>query len=522
MKKLLYALSGNKPRFAAVLFFGVILNALSTAADPLIMKLLIDEGLTKRNFELFAVFAAAAVVFAIGLRAILLVYELVSQRLRNNISESLTLRMLRSYFDLPYAEVAKSDNGYFTSRIYDEPVKVARSIVSTGIGLLISVITFIVAFSISLYLTWRITVILSLAVPALYYFASRFSPKIKAASERENEEEARFREVLGKSIDSYKTVKIFNLYPSVYGRVLERLHSYLAVFYGRVQTTQIYQALSGVWLSIAEVLVLVAAGWEVVSGNLSIGGLFAFMSTFWKVVNAANGIVSQVPELVALSGWAGRLSEFEAMARPAAETDAPHIELDNVSFGYNGKSVLQTVNLEIGSHERILIVGPNGSGKTTLGHLMTGFLDPSEGVVRRPRLERISAMLSPFFFAPGSLKDNVQYDQLSDEKKQTFWQLVKSLGLESRVTADASSELSEGEKKKCQIVMTLLKDAEIYLFDEPLANIDIDSRESVVEAQLGHTRGKTLISIMHGDEKYHGLFDRVISLKPAAAQIVAN
>src|SRR5262249_54041674 len=133
-----------------------------------------------------------------------------------------------------------------------------------------------------------------------------------------------------------------------------------------------------------------------------------------------------------------------------------------------------------------------------------------------------SAMLSPFFFAPGNLKDNVQYDRLSDEKKQTFWQLVKSLGLESRVTADASSELSEGEKKKCQIVMTLLKDAEIYLFDEPLANIDTDSRESVVEAQLGHTRGKTLISIMHGDEKYHGLFDRVISLKPAAAQIVAN
>jgi len=84
--------------------------------------------------------------------------------------------------------------------------------------------------------------------------------------------------------------------------------------------------------------------------------------------------------------------------------------------------------------------------------------------------------------------------------------------LESRVECDASSELSEGEKKKCQIVMTLLKDADIYVFDEPLANIDVESRDVVMRAKFEHTQGKTMISIMHGDEKYRDLFDRVIAL----------
>jgi ABC-type bacteriocin/lantibiotic exporter with double-glycine peptidase domain len=522
IKKLTYTLSDNKGRFACVLLFGLGLNAIVTAADPLIMRLLIDEGLIRKNFHLFAVFATAVVVFAIGLRGLSLAYELLSQKVKNEISRSLTLRMHKSYFAIPYTDIAKSDSGYFISRIYDEPLKIARGIVTTFIGLLISVITLAVGLLISLYLTWKITLILSLVVPALYYLSSRFSPKIKSASEQENEQEARLREALGKSVDCYKTVKIFGLYPSVHRYVLGRLQSYLAVLYSRAKTTQSYQALGGMWLSLAEVLVLVAAGWEVVSGNLSIGGLFAFMSAFWKVIGAAAGMVSQVPELLTLSGCVDRLTEFESMAQPARIRESDGIELDRVSFRYSARNILEGFNFAIGAGERVVIVGPNGSGKTTLGLLMTGFLEPSEGIVRTPALERISAMLTPFYFAPGSLKDNVSYSELTEQKREAFWKLVRSLGLESRIDADASSELSEGEKKKCQIVMTLLKDADIYLFDEPLASVDVGSRDVIIQTQLEHTRGKTVISIMHGDEHYHSLFDRVVSLKHTAAVAVCQ
>ena len=96
-------------------------------------------------------------------------------------------------------------------------------------------------------------------------------------------------------------------------------------------------------------------------------------------------------------------------------------------------------------------------------------------------------MLSPFHFAPGNLKDNVNYNELSEERAKLFWELVRGLRLESRVECDASSELSEGEKKKCQIVMTLLKDADVYVFDEPLANIDVESRDVVMRMKFEHT-----------------------------------
>jgi ABC-type bacteriocin/lantibiotic exporter with double-glycine peptidase domain len=518
MKRFLDTLSHYKVRFAWVLLLGLSLNVVFALADPLIMKLLIDEGLIKRNLKLFGLFAALVVVFGAAARGAFFFYELQAQKLKNRLSESLSLRMLKSYFELPYAEIVKSDTGYFVSRLYDEPASVAQGIGATLIGLCLSVVTLAAGFAVSLYLAWKITLLLSLIVPVLFHLSNRFSPKIQAASENENEEQARLREVLGRSVDSYKTVRVFGLYPSVQQRILRHLQTYLDVFYERIRTSGTYQTLGAICLSFAEAVVLVAAGYEVVAGSLTIGGLFAYMSSFWKVIGSAKEIITQVPELSRLNSCIGRLREFERQARPVKRGDSGSIELENVNFRYNGKNVLDSLNLSIGTPERVLIVGPNGSGKTTLGHLMVGFLDPSEGAIRVPRLEQISAMLAPFHFVPGNLKDNVNYDELTEEKRTFFWDLVRGLGLESRIDADASSELSEGEKKKCQILMTLLKDAEIYVFDEPLANIDAESRDAIVRTQLEHTRGKTLISIMHGDEKYYGLFDRVVALKQGSTE----
>jgi ABC-type bacteriocin/lantibiotic exporter with double-glycine peptidase domain len=266
----------------------------------------------------------------------------------------------------------------------------------------------------------------------------------------------------------------------------------------------------------------VAAGWEVVAGRLTIGGLFAFMTAFWKVIGVASSMVGQFTELSRLNACIDRLMEFEGLTRTERRPISKDIELDNVVFGYAGRNLFQGLNLKVDAGERVLIAGPNGSGKTTLGHLMSGFLEPSQGVVRSPELARISAMLSPFYFAPGTLKDNVNYAQLPEEKQNLFWSLVQAFGLEGKTDADLSAELSEGEKKKCQVIMTLLKDADIYLFDEPLANIDVDSRDAVINAQLQYTQGKTLISIMHGDTNYHRFFDRLIALDPKALEAVGR
>src|SRR5262245_13602486 len=109
MKRFAYVLSSHTLRFAKVLVLGVSLNATFALVEPLIMKLLIDEGLVKRNFRFFIVFAALVVVFGAAARAAFLAYELLSERLQNIVTQSLTLRMLRAYYATPYAQITRFD-----------------------------------------------------------------------------------------------------------------------------------------------------------------------------------------------------------------------------------------------------------------------------------------------------------------------------------------------------------------------------------------------------------------------------
>jgi ABC-type bacteriocin/lantibiotic exporter with double-glycine peptidase domain len=501
----------HRLHFIAVLASSVGLNVALAAVDPLIMKQLMD-ALVGRDFQTFGIVAAVVVLFGVFIRVGLWTYELLAQSLKNKLSESLSMKMLRVYYNIGYTETKRAESGYFLSRLYDEPTKIAQGAVTTWIGLVIHAVTFIAAGVVAVYLAWRLALLLSLIVPFLYWLANRFAPKITRTSQAENEEEARLREVFATAIGAYTTVKIFALHESVRARVQERMRGFLGILYTRVKTSKSYETLSSVCLSLAEATVLLSAGYEVITGRLTIGGLLGFLSAFWKLIGAANSLIAQLPELAKLDGYIERLAAFERSAHPEDEADFERIELEQVTAGYDGRAVLKDLNLHIGGEEKVLILGPNGSGKSTLAYLMTRFLRPTQGAVRAPRLQRVSALLAPFHFVSGTLKDNVNYAHLDEKQRQFFWTLVEEFGLRDKVDQDPSQEFSEGQKKKAQILMTLLKDADVYIFDEPFANVDSESKEKILKQQLERTKGKILISIMHGEEKFHGLFERIVPL----------
>ncbi|MEO0218503.1 MAG: cysteine ABC transporter ATP-binding protein, partial [candidate division WOR-3 bacterium] len=72
-------------------------------------------------------------------------------------------------------------------------------------------------------------------------------------------------------------------------------------------------------------------------------------------------------------------------------------------------------------------------------------------------------------------------------------------------------------KRKFAIIRTILKDAEIYIFDEPLAGIDVESKDEVMRTIFEETKDKTVIIVMHGDDKYNALFDEIINIKKEGA-----
>lgn len=190
----------------------------------------------------------------------------------------------------------------------------------------------------------------------------------------------------------------------------------------------------------------------------------------------------------------------------------PHIALTDVSFAYKARPILEDVNLTVRPREFASIVGPNGGGKTTLLKLILGLLRQDRGEVRvlgsapESARERIGYMpqyahLDMDF--PATVLDVVLMGRL---KKRTFWYSREDRkkaveALEKVDMADYArtgfNELSGGQKQRVLIARALCAHPDILLLDEPTANVDHETEESLFTILRDLNREMTILLVSH-------------------------
>jgi ATP-binding cassette subfamily B protein len=211
-------------------------------------------------------------------------------------------------------------------------------------------------------------------------------------------------------------------------------------------------------------------------------------------------LFNRVADFHTYGAIAERIVSFLSPPASTYYRNGPSLSVTNLGFSYGDTQVLKDFSLQMSPGEKIVVVGPNGSGKTTLANILSGYLAPSEGDLVLP--ERISSVTLPIFFPPLKVKD-----LLSDSQLLSGFRLTDETVLEA-----FPDELSAGQQQKLAISLVLSQKADLYVIDEPLANLDPESRDIAISLILERTREKTLILVMHGSEEYHSLFDRVIKV----------
>ncbi|MCX6555538.1 MAG: ATP-binding cassette domain-containing protein [Candidatus Aminicenantes bacterium] len=194
------------------------------------------------------------------------------------------------------------------------------------------------------------------------------------------------------------------------------------------------------------------------------------------------------------------------------------------------RAILDEISLEFAAGAVNVILGPNGAGKSTLLRLLCLLDRPAQGEIfydglalramRRGERTALRRRIGFVFQAPlllaGSVEDNLLYGPRlrgMDVSGLAIRNVLQTTGLEGREAQEAR-QLSGGEKQRLQLARVMLLDPELYLLDEPTANLDPLSVKNIEIAitRLAHS-GKTVILATHNLIQARLLAGRVIFLK---------
>jgi ATP-binding cassette subfamily B protein len=280
-------------------------------------------------------------------------------------------------------------------------------------------------------------------------------------------------------------------------------------------------------LGLAIVLVLWIGGREVINGRMSVGNFVAFNTymvqlTFpvialgWVINIFQRGTASlarihqlmlEKPEIIDAPG---------VVASANAEINGD-IEFRNLSFAYDGTTVLHEVNLHIPAGSSLAIVGPTGSGKTTLVSLIPRIYDVEPGTVlidgepvrdyALAELRRnIGFVPQETFLFSETIRENIAFGVQKASDEEVSW-AAEAANIATDIegfpdkyktlVGERGITLSGGQKQRTAIARALIRSPRILILDDALSSVDTQTEDKILNHLREVMHGRTTIFISH-------------------------
>ena len=214
------------------------------------------------------------------------------------------------------------------------------------------------------------------------------------------------------------------------------------------------------------------------------------------------------------------------------------VSIKNLSLSFGAVQVLQTLNLDIADGEFLVLLGSSGCGKSTLLNCIAGLLEPTDGQIfikgknvtwEEPKDRGIGMVFQSYALYPQmTVRKNLSFGlQIAGFDKAEIDKRVANASeiLQIQALLDRKpSALSGGQRQRVAIGRALVRDVDVFLFDEPLSNLDAKLRAELrVEIKRLHQSLKnTMIYVTHDQIEAMTLADRIAIMKSGVIQQLAD
>jgi len=210
------------------------------------------------------------------------------------------------------------------------------------------------------------------------------------------------------------------------------------------------------------------------------------------------------------------------------------VAVKNLSLDFGAVSVLKNLHIDIADGEFLVLLGPSGCGKSTLLNCIAGLLDVSDGQIfikgrnvtwEEPKDRGIGMVFQSYALYPQmTVKGNLAFGLKnarvpSDEIERRIARTAEILQIQPLLDRKPS-QLSGGQRQRVAIGRALVRDVDVFLFDEPLSNLDAKLRSELrVEIKRLHQKlANTMIYVTHDQIEAMTLADRIAVMKDGLIQ----
>ncbi|ODX25362.1 multidrug ABC transporter ATP-binding protein [Vibrio parahaemolyticus] len=378
---------------------------------------------------------------------------------------------------------------------------------------------------------WRLMI--PMIVWLLVYIAIQiyFVPKLKDVAS----EQADARSTMtGRIVDSYtniQTVKLFSHSQRETQYAEQGMKGFLNTVYRQMRLVTGFDVAVEIsnYILVFSVAALSIYLW--LDSAISVGAIAIAVSLALRVNGMSMWIMWEVGALFENMGTV--VDGMKTLSKPIDIQDKPNakdlvvsqggIQFDNVSFHYGeNKGVINHLNLDIKSGEKVGLVGRSGAGKSTLVNLLLRFHDVEEGsikidgqniadVTQDSLRSKIGMVTQDTSLLHRSIRDNILYgnptaseEELLKATKQahahefieTLTDPFGNVGYDAQV-GERGVKLSGGQRQRIAISRVLLKDAPLLVLDEATSALDSEVEAAIQESLNELMQGKTVIAIAH-------------------------